>query len=109
MVHVGGGIAINWFSGGLRVLCLWPSPGGGGGEWCGGGTACGGGGQGWLLCWLGVWAPCRVAWMLRVRAVRPLWSLACCGAEVRVGGSRLGIRAGLWSVGSGRLPMDGAC
>ena len=67
------------------------------------------GGRGWLLCWLAVWAPRRVVSALRVCAVRSLWSLAGCGAEVRVGGGRLGIRSGLWSVGSGWLLVDGAC
>ena len=66
-------------------------------------------GQGWVLCWLGVWASCRVVWVLRVRAPRSLWSLAGCSAEVRVGGGHLGNQAGLWSVGSGWLPVDAAC
>ena len=67
------------------------------------------GGRGWVLCWLRVWASRRVVWVLRVHVVRSLWSLAGCTAEVRMGGGRLGIRAELRSVGSGWLPMDGAC
>ena len=80
----------------------------GGGGWFGASTVGGGGGRGRVLCSLGVWASRRVVWVLHVRAVRSLWSLAGCGAEVRLGGGRLGIRAGLWSVGSGWLPVDGA-
>ena len=56
-----------------------------------------------------VWASCRVVWVLRVRAVRSLRFLAGCGAEVRVGGGRMGVQAGLWSVGNGWLPVEGAC
>ena len=61
-----------------------------------------------MLSWLGVLASQWVVWVLRVRAVRSLWSLAGCGAEVRVGGGRMGVRSGLWSVGNGWLPVDGA-
>ena len=46
--------------------------------------------------------------MLRVRAVLSLRSLAGCGAEVRVGGGRMGVLVGLWSVGNRWLPVDGA-
>ena len=67
------------------------------------------GGRGRVLCLTGVWASRRVVWVLRVRAVRSLRSLAGCGVEVRDGGGRLGIRVGLWSVGSGWLLVDGAC
>ena len=66
------------------------------------------GGRGWVLCWLGVWTSCQVVWVLRLRAVRSLRSLAGCGAEVRLGGGRMGVQAGLWSVGNGWLPVDGA-
>ena len=69
----------------------------------------GGGGQGWVLCWTGVCASRRVVFVLRVRALRCLRSLAVCGVQVRVGGGCLGIRVGLWSVGSGWLLVDGAC
>ena len=41
-------------------------------------------------------------------AVRALRSLAGCGAEVWVGGGRMGVRLGLWSVCNGWLPVDGA-
>ena len=83
----------------------------GGGERgrCGGSTAGGGGGRGCVLRWLGVWASSLVVWVLSVLAVRSLRSLAAHGAEVRVGGGRMGIRAGLWSVGSRWLLVDGAC
>ena len=59
--------------------------------------------------WSGVWASRGVVWVLRLRAVRSLRFLAECGAEVRVGGGRMGVRVGLWSVGYGWLPVDGAC
>ena len=95
--------------GSCRVLRLWPGLGGGGG----GGGSLGVallvvGGLGWVLCWLGDWASLWVVWVLRVRAVRSLRSLAGCAAEVWVGGGRMGVRAGLWSVGNGWLPVDGA-
>ena len=109
MVCVGGRIAINRLVGASAwCVCGLVSEGGAGGGvwgwhcWCWGG-------RGWVLRWLGVWASCRAMWVLRVRAARSLWSLAGCGAEVRAGGCREGIRAGLWSVGSGWLPVDGAC
>ena len=96
--------------GSCRVLLLWPGLGGGG---AGGGVVWGWhcwwwGGRVWLLCWLGVWASLWVVWVLRVCAVRSLRSLAGCGAEVWVGGGRIGVRVGLWSVGNGWLPVDGA-
>ena len=107
MVCVGGGIAINrlvgasaWcvcglVPGGVMVVCGWHC-------WWGGGW-------GWVLRWLGVWASRRVVWVLRLRAVRSLWPLAGGVAEVWVEGGRMGIQAGLWFVGSGWLPVDGAC
>ena len=92
------------------MVRLWPGLGGGGGGGMVWGWHCwGSGGPGWVLRWSGVWASRWVVWVLRVPAVRSLWSLAGCGAEVGVGGARLGIRAGLWSGGSGWLPVDGAC
>ena len=66
-------------------------------------------GQGWVLCWTGDWASCRVVWVLLVRAVRFLGSLAGRGVGLQVGGSCLSIWVGLWSVGSGWLLVDGAC
>ena len=50
------------------------------------------GGRGWELCRMGVWASSWVAWVLRVRVVWSLWSLAGCSAEVLVEGGCLGIR-----------------
>ena len=66
------------------------------------------GGRGWVLCWLGVWASLWVVWVLRVCAVRPLRFLTGCGAGVRVGGGRMSVRVGLWSVCNGWLLVDGA-
>ena len=62
-----------------------------------------------MLRWLGLWASCWVMWVLCVRTVRSLWSLAGCGAKVWVGAGRMGIQAWQWSVGTGWLPVDGAC
>ena len=88
MVCVGGGIAINRLVG-ASACCVFGLVSGGG---AGGGVVWGWqcwwwGGRGWVLRWLGVWASRRVVWVLRVRAVRSLRSLAGCG----------------W------LPVDGAC
>ena len=95
MLCVGRG----WVWGGLvgvsaRCVCgLVPGTGRGGMVW---GRHCWWWeGRGWMLCLMGVWASRRVAWVLRVRAVRSLWSLAGCGAEVLVGSGCLGIRVGL--------------
>ena len=108
MVCVGGGMDINRLVGLPRVASVACSRGGGRG---------GGGvgvallvmwGAGLVLCWLGVWASVWVVWELRVCAVRSLWSLAGCGAEVWVGGGRISVVVGLWSVGNGWLPVDGA-
>ena len=94
---------------GCRVLRPWPGPGGGGrGGGCGGGTVGDWGGRGWVLCWLGVWASLWVVLVLRVCAVRSLRFLTGCGAEVWVGGGRMGVRVGLWSVCNGWLLVDGA-
>ena len=78
------------------------------GGWFRGGAVGGGGGRGWVLCWLGVWASLFVFWVLRVCAVRPLRFLTGCGAGVWVGGGRMGVRVGLWSVCNGWLLVDGA-
>ena len=95
--------------GGCRVLRLPPGLGGGA---VGGGVGVAllvvGGAGGGLLRWLGVWASLWVVWVLRVRAVRFLRFLAGCRAEVWVGGGRMGVRLGLWSVDNGWLPVDGA-
>ena len=106
MVFVGGGIDINWLVGAAAccVCCLVSEGGGvvwGWHCWCWGG-------RGWLLCWLGVGVSLWAVWVLRVCAVRSLRSQAGCSAEVWVGGSRMGVRVGLWSVGNGWLPVDGA-
>ena len=61
-----------------------------------------------MLCWLGVWASLWIVWVLRVCAVRSWRSLAGCGAEVWVGGGRMGVLVGLWSVGKWWLSVDGA-
>ena len=100
MACVGGG----WLP---CVVSLAWSRGGGWGGWCGGGTVGGGGGGGGVLCWLGVWALLWVVWVLRVCAVRSLRFLAGCGAMVWVGGGRMGVRVGLWSVCYGWLLVDG--
>ena len=55
---------------------------------------------------MGVWASRRVLRVSRVRVVRFLRSLA--GRRVEVGYGCLGIRLVLWSVGRGRLLVDGA-
>ena len=82
MVCVGRGITINRLVG-AAACCV-----------CG--LVSGRGGRGGMVwgwhCWC--WGE------LRVRAVRSSRSLAGCGAEVRVGGGRMGLRAGLWSVGN---------
>ena len=67
------------------------------------------GGRGWVFCLLGVWASLWVVWVLRVCAVRSLRFLAGCGAEVCVGGGRMGVRVGLWSVCNWWPLVDGAC
>ena len=93
---------------GCRVLCPWPGLGGGAG---GGGVGVAllvVGGWGWVLCWLGVWASLWVVWVLRVCAVWPLRFLTGCGAGVWVGGGRMSVRVGLWSVCNGWLLVDGA-
>ena len=107
MVCVDGGININRLVGAAACcVCGLVSGGAGGGAW---GWHCWWwGGRGWELCWLRVWASLWVVWVLRVCAVRSLRSLAGCGAEVWVGGGRMGVRLGLSSVFNGWLPVDGA-
>ena len=94
---------------GCRVLHPWPRLGGGGAGGVVWGWRCWwSGGRGWVLCWLGVWASLWVVWVLRVCAVRSLRFLNCCGAGVWVGGGRMGVCPGLWSVWNGWLLVDGA-
>ena len=108
MACVGGGIDVNCLV--LAAACCVRGlvSGGGGGGWCGGGAVGGGGGRGWVLCWLGVWASLWVVWVLRVCAVRSLRFLTGCGAGVWVGGGRMDVWVGLWSVCNGWLLVDGA-
>ena len=61
-----------------------------------------------MLCWLGVWASLWVVLVLRVCAVWSLRPLAGSGAEVWVGGGRMGVGVGLWFVCNGWLLVDGA-
>ena len=91
-----------------RVVSVAWSRGRAGGGWCGNGAVGGGGGGGWVLCWLGVWASLWVVWVLRVCAVRPLRFLTGCGAGVWVGGGRMSVRVGLWSVCNEWLLVYGA-
>ena len=108
MACVGGGIYINWLVRAavccVRGLVL----GGGGGGVVWGWHCCWWGGRGWVLRWVGVWASLLVVWVLRVCTVRSLRSLAGCGAEVWVGGGRMGVWVGLWSVCNWWLLVDGA-
>ena len=102
MVVFVGGVWGWWGLVGVLTWCVsGPVPGGGGG---GCGTGGGGGERGLVLHWMGVWASCRVLWVSCVRVVRSSRSLA--GRVVELGGGCLGIRGGLWSVGSGRLLVD---
>ena len=90
---------------GCRVLRLVSGGGRGGVVW---GWCCWWwGGRGWVLCWVGVWASLWVVWVLCVCAVRPLRLLTGCGAGVRVGGGRMSVRLGLWSVCNRWLLVDG--
>ena len=91
-----------------RVVSVAWSRGGGGGGVVWGWRCWWWGGRGWVLCWLGVWASLWVVWVLRVCAVRPLRFLTGCGAGVWVGGGRMSVRVGLWSVCNGWLLVDGA-
>ena len=94
--------------GGRRLLPLWPDLEGGWGVVVWGRHCWWFGGRRSVLCWLGVQASLSVVRVLRVCAVRSLRSLAGCGAEVWVGGGRMGVRVGLWSVCNGWLPVNGA-
>ena len=108
MVCVGGGIDVNWLvlAGTCCVRGLVSGGGWGGVVW---GWHCWWlGGRGWVLCWLGVWPSLWVVWVLLLCAVRSLRFLAGCGAEVWVGGGRMGVRVGLWSVCNGLLLVDGS-
>ena len=91
-----------------RVVSLAWSRGGGRGGVVWGWRCWWWGGRGWVLCWLGVWASLWVVWVLRVCAVRALQFLTGCGAGVWVGGGRMSVRVGLWSVCNGWLLVDGA-
>ena len=109
MACVGGDIDVNWLV--LAAACCVRGLVSGGGA--GGGVVWGWrcwwwGGRGWALCWLGVWASLWVVWVLRVCAVRSLRFLTGCGAGVWVGGGRMSVRVGLWSVCNGWLLVDGA-
>ena len=93
---------------GCRVLCPWPGLRGGAG---GGGVGVallvvGGAGVGVVLAG-GLGVPVAL-WVLRVCAVRPLRFLTGCGAGVWVGGGRMSVWVGLWSVCNGWLRVDGA-
>ena len=101
---VGGGINVNWLV--LAAACCVRGLVSGGG-W--GGVVWGWHCWWWgMLCWLGVWATLWVVLVLRVCAVRSLRFLAGCGAEECVGGGRMGVWVGLWSVCNGWLLVDGA-
>ena len=103
---VGGGIDINRLVEAAACCVCGLVPGGAGMVW--GWPCLWWRGRGWVLCWLGVWASLWVVWVLRVCAVRSLRPLASCGAEVLVGGGRMGVRVALWSVCNGWLLVDGA-
>ena len=108
MVCVGGGIDINWLveAAACCVRGLVPGWGRGGG---GVGVALlvvGGAGVGVVLAG-GLGVPVgRVGVACVRRAV--LAVLAGCGAGVWLGGGRMGVRVGLWSVCNGWLLVDGA-
>ena len=94
---------------GCRVLRPWLGLGRGGGGGVVWGWHCWwGGGRGRVLCRLGVWASLWIVWMLRECALRSLLSLAGCLAKVWVGGGRMDVRVGLWSVCNGWLLVVGA-
>ena len=108
MACVGGGIDIDWLV--LAAACCVRGlvSGGGRGVVVWGWRCWWWGGRGWVLCWLGVWASLWVVWVLRLCAVWPLRFLTGCGAGVWVGGGRMSVRVGLWSVCNGWLLVDGA-
>ena len=103
MVCVGGGIDINRLVEAAACCVCGLVPGGGRGGVVWGWHCWGWGGRGWVLCWLGVWASFWVVWVLLLCAARSLRPLAGCGAEVWLGGGRMGVRVGLWSVCYGWL------
>ena len=100
------GLGVVGAGGGLRVVRQWSGPRGGRGGMVWWWYCCRRGGRQWVLCWMGVWASRWVVWVLRVRVVR--FSRFLVGRGVEVGAGCLGIQVGLWSVGSGRLLVDGA-
>ena len=91
-----------------RVASVAWSRGGGGGGWCGGGAVGGGGGGGGCCAGWGSGSSLWVVLVLRVCAVRPLRFLTGCCAGVWVGGGRMSVWVGLWSVCNGWLLVDGA-
>ena len=103
LVCVGGGIAINRLSGASEGCVCGLVSGGGRGVVVWGWHCWWWGGWGWMLRWLGVWASCRGVWVLRVRAVRSLWSLAGTGAKC-------GWEAAAWASawGCGPQVVDGS-
>ena len=101
MVCVGGGIDINRLVGAAACCVCGLVSGGGAGLNVWGWHCWWPGGRGWVLCCPGVWASLWVVSVLRVCAVRSLPSLAGCGAEVWVGGGRMGVRVGRLSVCNG--------
>ena len=109
MACVGGGIDVNWLVPAAACCVRGLVSGGGGRRGVVWGWHCWWwGGRGWVLCWLGVRASLWVVWVLRVCAVRSLRFLTGCGAGMWVGGGRMGVRVGLWSVCNGWLLVDGA-
>ena len=107
-MSAGASTSIGWWGLPCVASVAWSRGGGGGGGVVWGWHRWWWGGRGWVLRWLAVWASLWVVWVLRVCAVRSLQSLAGCGGEVRVGGGRMGVRVGLWSVCNRWLPVEGA-
>ena len=107
-VSAGASTSIGWCWLPRVASVAWSRGGGAGGGWCGGLRCWWWGGRGWVLCWLGVWASLWVVSVLRVCAMQPLRFLTGCGAGVWVGGGRMGVRVGLWSVCNWWLLVDGA-
>ena len=107
-VSAGASTSIGWCWLPRVASVAWSRGGRGGGGAVWGWRCWWWGGRGWVLCWLGVWASLWVVWVLRVCAVRSLRFLTGCGAGVWVGGGRMGVQVGLWSVSNGWLLVDGA-
>ena len=107
MVCVGGGIDIDRLVGAAACCVCGLVSGGGGGGGVGVALLVVGGAGVHVVLAGGLGVPV-VVWVLRVCAVRSLRSLAGRGVKVLVGGGRMGVRMGLWSVGNGWLPVDGA-